>query len=135
MWKLGLIALAVFVAVMGVEAKEEVKSDVTIDSAVKVVPVRGEIFEITATGTISLAAGDTLKGYRFFFTDPAGKEHTPAFRPPLYPPKPGKTTTFSCVCDTSVQGAWTFWVEVSYEIGGKKLKKIPKSQPFDVPTK
>lgn len=124
-----LIAVALLILI-GAEAQAQVTTGVTIDR-VKVVAIKDR-WQITATGKISLAAGDTLTSYQFLFNDPQKREYAPYYQPPFTPPQPGKSSTYSCVWTTDVQGAWSFRVRMTYEKGGKERPEISKSQKFKV---
>jgi hypothetical protein len=103
---------------------------VTIDK-VTVSPPKMGVVQITATGTMTLAAGDTLDWYQFYFVDPGGNQIPPTFQPPFNPPKSGSSSNYSCVIPAMTQGSWKFVAKMGWTSGGQE-KAMSVQKTFTV---
>lgn len=124
------LTAVVLLALIGAEAKAQTTTGVTIDD-VQVVNLGMGQYKITATGKMSLALGDTLVNYRFFFTDPNGMERAPIFQPPFNPPQPGSSSNYTCLVQGGPPGGWKFTAQMSWTTPDKVEHTSSVSKPFN----
>lgn len=105
---------------------------VTIDNVTVSPPMKPFQVQITATGTVTLAAGDTLTSYQFYFVDPGGNQIPPVFQPPFIPPKPGSSSCYTCVTNTITQGSWKFIAKIAWTTSNGQKKAYSAEDDFTV---
>jgi hypothetical protein len=92
----------------------------------------GAVYDITVTGTMSLAAGDTYTGSTAYLTKPDGTI-IPMFLN-VIPPAPGTSENYTARANgvAAMAGDWRVDVKMSYTSGGQN-KTAGSFTTFTVP--
>lgn len=97
-------------------------------------PDKNGIYGINATGTMSLATGDTLDSTTFTFTGPNDIHPSVTMKPPFNPPKAGSSSNYSCNTVTGVKGGWSFTATMVWTPNDiKETDSMTKTRYFNVP--